>query len=622
MTDDWRSAPYRETELPPMDVRTHRGEDGSIWLQHGMQLESFEPWLLTHIAKQAALQPQKLAYAQRGPGGAVAGAPWESCNFAELEDRVRRVANWFKQRDAAGQVVLILAGNSVNHAIVRLGAIAAGVIACPISPAYVAAVGDHGRLRYVLGLVKPAYLFAESESDLATALGAFDLQQQTLIVGDKTGTSAFADCAGMQELLQTSPLAEHESIDPDAPAVYMLTSGSTGRPKAVPQSQRMILSNLFQAWQVLGRAAGWSQVMLDWLPWNHVSGSSGLYFAAVFGGSLYIDNGKPVPGLFEETVANLRGISLPYFANVPLGYGMLVEALRHDEELQNTFFAKLRLMLYGGAGLSQPVMDALQSMAVASTGHRIMMTTGYGLTESTSGCMAIYFPTDRVGIGLPLPGVETRLVPLVDERFEVRLRGPNVMPGYLDNPEANTAAFDEDGCFRTGDAARFHDPDDIHQGLAYAGRLVEEFKLSSGTWVRSGAVRAELLAALSPGVSDILLCGINEAFLTALLVPNVSGLRDILDMADASVPELLDDARLRDFLSTRLSEYNQRFPGNSTAVRRIAFMHELPDPQRHEISDKGTINQSITTENRREQIAQLYLDETVDDVIEAPTGSL
>ncbi|GAB5415645.1 MAG: AMP-binding protein [Congregibacter sp.] len=614
---DWKTAPYRPNELPEMDLRVATADDGTVLLQHGMTLADFEPWILSHITQQAATQGDKLAYAQREEGGAVAGAAWRGCTYAELESRVRGVAGWFQSEGAEGKVVLLLTGNSVEHATLRLGAIAAGVIVCPVSAGYVATGGDFSRLRYVMELVKPAYLFAQSSASIAAAMDCFDFGKQSLILGNAAQDGSPLNAVTLDALIEHEPLTDHRSIDPEAPAAYMLTSGSTGRPKAVPQSQRMLLSNLYQAGQILGRAAGWSDKMLDWLPWSHVSGAFNLYAAAIFGGTLHIDDGKPVAGLFEETIANLREVPLRYFCNVPLGYGMLVDALRHDEELRRVFFQDLRLMLYGGAGLPQPVMDALQSMAVETCGHRIMMTTGYGLTESASGCTAIYFPTDLVGIGLPMPGLQTKLVPLEDDRFEIRLRGPNVMQGYLNNPEANAEAFDEEGFFRTGDAARFHNRDIPEEGLAYAGRLNEEFKLSSGTWVRSGSVRAALLGALTPAVSDVLLCGLNEGYLAALLVPNVAGLRELTGDADTDIGKLLASSAVRELLADRLAAHNREHPGNSTAVRRVAFMQRAPDPQRHEISDKGTINQRIAAENRKDEIAALYGETAPPHVIEA-----
>ncbi|MEM9313921.1 MAG: AMP-binding protein [Pseudomonadota bacterium] len=612
----WRTAPCRPTELPPMDLRVLRRTGGELVLRHGLPLATFEPSFMAHIAMQAQQHPHKVAYARRGTGGAVGGAAWETISYGVLHDQVRRVASWFTEREAAGEVLLLLTGNSLAHAVLRLGAIAAGVIVCPVSAGYVAAGGDFNRLAYVLDLVKPRYLFAEHAVDVTAAASLLNSHERQLIVARNEDDAA---PASLEAILNTVPGDLEFATDPDAPAAYMLTSGSTGRPKAVVQTQRMLLSNLHQAWQILGSAAGWSDRMLDWLPWSHVSGAFNLYAAAVFGGSLYIDDGKPVAGLFDETISNLREMPLRYFCNVPLGYGMLVEALRRDDVLRTTFYRELRLMLYGGAGLSQPVMDALQGMAVETIGQRIMMTTGYGLTESSSGCMAIYFPTDRVGIGLPLPGVETRLVPLEDTRYEIRLRGPNVLSAYLDNPEASAAAFDEEGFFRTGDAATFHDQHDPEAGLAYAGRLVEEFKLSSGTWVRSGEVRARLLADLSPLASDVLLCGVNRDYLTALLVPNAAALAEIAGHANATDLEALSQhPTVRARLFTALEKHVAALPGSSTTVRRAAFMRQPPDAQRHEISDKGTINQRIAAQNRDDEIEALYASDPPPHVVVAP----
>ncbi|MEL7044175.1 MAG: AMP-binding protein [Pseudomonadota bacterium] len=615
-SNDWRTAPCRPAELPPMDLRVRHQNDGELVLRHGLPLATFEPSFIAHIARQAQRHPEKVAYGRRGAGGAVGGAPWNTITYGALHDQVRQVASWFTERDAAGEVLLLLTGNSLAHAVLRLGAITAGVIVCPVSAGYVAAGGDFSRLAYVLDLVKPSYLFAEHSTDVACAASLLNSDGRQLIVARSEDD---ASPTSLEAMLSAASKDLEVATSPDAPAAYMLTSGSTGRPKAVVQTQRMILSNLHQAGQILGRAAGWSDRMLDWLPWSHVSGAFNLYAAAVFGGSLYIDDGKPVARLFDETIANLREMPLRYFCNVPLGYGMLVEALQRDEVLRAAFYRELRLMLYGGAGLSQPVMDALQGMAVETIGQRIMMTTGYGLTESSSGCMAIYFPTDRVGIGLPLPGVETRLVPLDDKRYEIRLRGPNVLSEYLDNPEASAAAFDEEGFFRTGDAAMLHDPDNPEAGLAYAGRLVEEFKLSSGTWVRSGEVRARLLADLSPLASDVLLCGVNRDYLTALLVPNPAALAELSGSENAmDLDKLYQHPAVREGLSTALARHIANLPGSSTAVRRVAFMRQLPDAQRHEISVKGTINQRIAAENRGDEIEALYAGDPPPDVVVAP----
>jgi feruloyl-CoA synthase len=301
-------------------------------------------------------------------------------------------------------------------------------------------------------------------------------------------------------------------------AALMCTSGSTGLPKVVPITFNNLAANAAQCLQTIGEAAGWHDVMLDWLPWHHAAGAFVLRATLLEGGTLYIDDGKPAPGLFETSIRNLSEISVSYFNNVPLGYTMLVDALEKDAALRATFFKNMRLMLYGGAGLPQTVYDRLQACAVAETGCRIMMTSGYGMTETVSAFMIIHFETDKVGIGLPAPGTTIKLVP-VGDRYELRARGPNVTEGYLDEPEKTAQAFDEEGFYRTGDLCVLLDPDDVSKGLGFAGRAAEEFKLSSGTWVYGGAIRDELLKALSPLALDMVLCDDNRPYLALLLWP-------------------------------------------------------------------------------------------------------
>jgi feruloyl-CoA synthase len=329
-------------------------------------------------------------------------------------------------------------------------------------------------------------------------------------------------------------------------------------------------------------------VIVDWLPWHHVAGASVLRSTLLQGGTLYVDEGKPVPGLFDETIRNLRELPIAYFNSVPLGYAMLVEAMEHDEVLRRTFFSKMRLMLYGGAGLPQHVFDRLQELAVSETGHRIHMTTGYGMTETVTGCMVIHFPTEQVGIGLPTPGLEVKLVPQA-ARYEVRLRGPNVMRGYLDEPEKNAAVFDDEGYYRTGDLAVFHDADNPEMGLAFAGRQSEEFKLSNGTWVYGGQLREALLKALAPLVSEVVLCDDSREFLTLLVWPTAQVSGDLLEQ-----------------IVNRLREFNRSQQGGSATIRRVALLDQPPNVDAQEISDKGTINRRAVIDHRHEIIERLY----------------
>ncbi|HQN52135.1 MAG TPA: AMP-binding protein, partial [Phenylobacterium sp.] len=376
-------------------------------------------------------------------------------------------------------------------------------------------------------------------------------------------------------------------LKPDDRAALMLTSGSTGLPKVVPITFDNLVANAVQCQQTIGEAAGWHENMLDWLPWHHAAGAFVLRTTLMEGGTLYIDDGKPAPGLFETSIRNLRDVSVSYFNNVPLGYTMLVDALEQDPVLRANFFKKMRLMLYGGAGLSQAVYDRLQAAAVAETGHRIMMTSGYGMTETVSAFMVIHFPTDKVGIGLPAPGATLKLAP-VGDRYEVRAAGPMVTAGYLDEPEKTAAAFDEEGFYRTGDLAVFHDPEDPGQGLAFAGRAAEEFKLSSGTWVYGGGLRDGLIKALSPLVLDLVLCDDGRPYLGLMLWPT----------AGADPAEI--EARLRAF--------NGAQHGGAARIKRALLLKDPPSANAHEISDKGTINRRAVIDRRASEVDRLYAD--------------
>ncbi|MGD2127750.1 MAG: AMP-binding protein [Lysobacterales bacterium] len=604
-------------QLPDVRLDTRTEPDGTVHLRCADPLQPFDPIVLNHLERHAEATPDRAIYAQRRREGDGSLGDWQHLTFADARRQVLSIGQWLVDQGLGPRdTVLILSGNSIAHALLRLGCLAAGVAACPTSVNYALMGGGYERLRHVLERVEPRVVFAEDTPRYAAALAAIDDPGRTTVTRDPAALDvpavAWSDLSqhpagkGIRERLA--------SADPDEHAAYVLTSGSTGMPKAVIQTQRMLSTNLFQAYQMLGGMSGWNDVMLDWLPWSHVSGAFNLLAAAVFGGTLYIDEGKPAPGLFAETLRNLREISVPYFCNVPAGFAMLIDELETDEALQQRFFQKLRMVLYGGAGLPQPLLDRLQKMAMRQTGRRVFMTTGYGATETASGCMAIYFDTDKVGIGLPLPGLDVKLVPYGD-RYEIRLKGDNVMPGYLDDPAATAAAFDDEGYYRTGDAARFHDPGVMEKGLHFAGRLAEEFKLGTGTWIYAGQVRAGVIDALAPAITDLLLCGLGRDYLAVLGVPSLAGLREIAGKPGAPIGELVADENVLRHLRVALETWNAANPGSSTVIRRFAFMQDPPSADRHELSDKGTVNQLLAAENRPQEIEALYAAEPGADVI-------
>lgn len=587
------NAPFKKTLFPSAAMRIERRSDGCILINPELPLAGYLSNLPKVLDQRAARHPQKTYLAERCNGK---NSPWTRASYGEINTRSQAFAAWLLSRGIdRHRSVLILSGNSIAHAVIKYGAMAARIPACPVSVNYALMGGDYGRLKHVIQLVKPAVVFAEQTALYKKALENVDFGDAAIITdnpGEITRLVGSGDAFATADVLATTitaAVAESiEAIEPDEPTLYMLTSGSTSLPKAVIQTQRMLASNLAQGQQVLGATAGWGDVMLDWLPWNHVSGAYTKMGTLTSGGTLYIDGGRPMPGAFDESLQNLKEIAPKFYVNVPFGYAMLADAIEKDDELRRRFFDNLRLALYGGAGLPQALYDRFQQLAVDTVGERIFFTTGYGATETSSGCMAIYFATEEVGIGLPMPGLTLKLVPNAD-RYEVRLKGPMITPGYLGlSDEDNRKIFDEEGFYRTGDAAQLHDPDDLGKGLKFAGRLAEEFKLSSGTWVSAGRLRAQLIETLSPLVSDLLICGENRDRLAILVWPK------------AAV-----DAALEAEIATRLRHFNNG-RGASERITSFTILREPPSVDAHEVSDKGTINQRVALMRRAADVDRLY----------------
>jgi feruloyl-CoA synthase len=581
-----QQAPFRATYFPPSEMRVERRSDGTLVVEPVTPLHPFVPSLPAQLADWAARDPERPCMAQR----AGKGGPWVRHSFGEFKRAADAVTQWLLEQGVPpGRSVLILSGNSVAHAAVKFGGMAAGIPVCPVSANYSLMPGDFGRLRHVVALVRPAVVFAEATEQFRRALEAVDFGDATIVTADpallQRPATRYADVLATP--ITPAVAQAIAQLDPDAHSLYMLTSGSTSMPKAVIQTQRMACANIAQARQVLAQTAGWTENMLDWLPWSHVSGACNQFATLCSGGSFYIDDGRPLPGLFEESLRNIKEITPSFHINVPFGYAMLADALEQDAELRQQFFRNLRLALYGGAGLPQALYDRIQRLAVDTIGERIFFTTGYGATETTSGCMSIYFPTEAVGIGLPMPGMTLKLVPN-GPRYEVRVRGQIVTPGYLSNPEANRDIFDEEGFYRTGDTAQMHDPQDIQQGLRFAGRMAEDFKLGTGSWVAAGKLRAEFLEAFAPLIADVVVCGENLSFVALLAWPKAP-----------RTPELCAE------LQARLQKFNAG-RGISERIERLALLTEPPSADHHEVSDKGTINQRVAQTRRAADLQRLY----------------
>jgi feruloyl-CoA synthase len=405
---------------------------------------------------------------------------------------------------------------------------------------------------------------------------------------------------------------------PDTVGKLLFTSGSTGMPKAVINTQRMMTANAAMMMQTRPRDPNAQPpVYLDWMPWNHTMGGNALFNPLLIdGGTLYIDDGRPMPGMIDETLRNLREISPTYYANVPAGYAAIASAMEKDDALARSFFKNLNLMAYGGARLPDDLYDRMQALAVRATGERIVFYTGWGCTETSPTSTGTYWDTERVGlIGLPFPGVELKMVP-VDSKYELRLRGVNVMPGYYRQPDLTKAAFDEEGFYKIGDAGIFVDDNDPVQGLIFSGRVVEDFKLTTGTFVHVGSLRTDVIAAATPVVQDALITGQDRPYIGVLAWPNLPACRIMIGEPEATFADVVKHPAVLACLKKGLQAHNASCEGaSSRRIARAMFMVEPASIDGNELTDKGYINQRAGLERRAALVAQLYAEHPGEDVI-------
>lgn len=599
----WRNAAFRDAGLMPVDLDVRRQADGAVVMRSRVPLADHDWNLPRAFARVAEREGAAVALARRDP---AQDGVWATLDYAQLKHRMDAVTQWLLDHpQATGGPLMMMGANSPAMAAVLFGALAAGVATAPVSAHYALLGGDLGRLNHVIQRLKPSILLVEDARMVAQAIDALDLGDALVITA--TPEALTRPTVALAEVMATRPgpavAASINGLTPDQTAQFMMTSGSTGLPKVVPLSLRAVAANTAQSAQVIGEGYAWSGQMLGWMPWNHVAGAAVLRAVLLAGGAFYIDDGKPMLGLFDASIRNLRELPVRYYVNVPSGYAMLADALEADSALRRTFFSDLRVMVFGGAALIQSVSDRIQAMAVQETGHRIMLTSAYGATETTAGFMVVHQYTDRLGLGLPLPGVEVKLVPHDADRFEVRVRGPNVMAGYHDDAERTAEAFDADGYYRMGDLATVVDIDDPAQGVFFAGRLADQFKLSTGAWVFGAQMREAALQALAPLVAEVVLCDDNRPWLGVLAWPSPAGIKAVLDM---DVVEALTSGVLALAARERLAAHNALAHGASGRIARLAFLTTPPDPNAHELSDKATINRRAVIDNRKAQVDALY----------------
>ena len=599
------AAPLRPISFGDPAVSIERRDDGTIYIRPKIALGDYPVRLTDRLHHWAKAAPDRVFMAERAGGG------WRQITYAELLGVARKIASALLARGlSAEKPIVILSGNSIDHALIAFGAFYAGIPFCPVSPAYSLVSRDYGKLAYLMKLLTPGLVFADDAGKFADAIAA-NVPADVEIVAS-CGAVPGREVTMLAELLATpghSRLdAAHDAIGPDTIAKFLLTSGSTGNPKAVINTQRMICANQVMLVETLAFLKDEPPVIVDWLPWNHTFGGNHNIGLTLFnGGSMYLDDGKPTPDGIEQTVRNLREISPTVYFNVPKGYESLLPYLRDDKALRAKFFHRLHAMFFSGAALSPFVWNSLDELAVAETGYRVPVLTGLGATETSPFFMSVKPATSRSGhVGLPVSGNDAKLVPN-NGKLEVRAKGPNVTPGYWRQPELTAAAFDEEGFYKFGDALKPVDPDDFDRGFDFDGRIAEDFKLASGTWVSVGPLRARFVAACAPLVRDVVIAGINRDEISALVVLDLDGCRLInptLPLDDLAATA--SDPLIRSAFRERLIKFLASATGSSTKVTRAVLLDTPLSIDRGEVTDKGSINQRAVLDHRAALIEELY----------------
>jgi feruloyl-CoA synthase len=608
---------FRKIEWLERDIAVERRPDGVIVLKSRFPLNAYEKHIPAALAKWATQAPERTWLAQR----AGAERQWRRMGYGEAKQLVDGLTQGLLNLGIApGSPVAILSGNSIEHALMTQAAMQARLPAAPVSPAYSLMSQDHLKLKYLFNLIKPAVVMVQDGPTFEKALKALDLAGVTVVhvarPCEDIRSVSFADLAATPVTGDVE--ASIAKITPDTVGKLLFTSGSTGMPKAVINTQAMMCANAAMMMQVRPRDPNAPlATYLDWMPWNHTMGGNALFNPVLIeGGTLYIDDGRPMPGQIEETLRNLREISPTYYANVPAGYAALAAAMEKDDALCRSFFRNLGLMAYGGARLPDDLYDRMQALAVRATGQRIVFYTGWGSTETAPTSTGTYWDTERVGlIGLPFPGVELKMVP-VGSKYELRLRGVNVTPGYFGQPDLTAKAFDEEGFYCIGDAGVFVDPEDPVQGIIFAGRVVEDFKLTTGTFVHVGSLRTDAIAAATPVVQDALVAGQDRPFIGLLAWPNLHACRQIVGNAEATCDEVVRHPAVIACLKQGLQAHNSAAAGaSSMRIARAMLMVEPASIDGNELTDKGYINQRAGLERRAALVERLYAEQPGDDVI-------
>jgi feruloyl-CoA synthase len=609
------SAPLRPVRLGPADVLLDRKANGTIILRSPHPLDSYPQKLTQRLEHWAKAAPDRVFLAQRATDGS-----WRQLTYAQALAQVRSIAQSLLTRPLSTErPIAILSGNDIEHALLGLAAMMIGVPYAPISVPYSLMSSDFGKLKSIIDILTPGMVFVSDGKPFARAINAaVPINVEIVVTANPLGNRPSTPFANLVISEPTEAVdAAHAKAGPTTIAKILFTSGSTGNPKGVINTQGMLCANQAQIRAGLAFVGNEPPVIVDWLPWNHTFGSNHNFNLVLDnGGSLYIDEGKPLPGAIAATAKNLKEIAPTIYFNVPKGFEALLAYLRADADLRKNFFSRLKVLFYAGAGLQQYVWDELQEMSVATCGERVIFISSIGSTETSPLAIACNWDFPRPGnIGLPAPGVELKLVPN-EGKLEARLKGPNITPGYWRRPDLTQEAFDAEGYYKIGDALKFVDAADPTQGLLFDGRLAEDFKLLSGTWVSAGALRAQFVDHCAPLVRDAVIAGADRDDIAVLVFPDIEACRKLADLAaDAAPAAVLGDPKLREEFKKRLNTLARQSTGGSTRICRLILMAEPPSLDAGEATDKGSINQRAVLTRRAASVNELYANQPSANVV-------